>query len=237
MNTGEFAKYCGTEKRTIFYYDQIGLLKPAAVHENGYRKYTLQQAETMDMIKILQASGYSLKEIKEIITGNADARRCKLTDAKGILDNRIAELSAMKSFIERKECLWQEYQLSQSADLPYTISHKRLSYIQKDIQMEQHFFSFLLDGEYDTIMLDADHHVAVIKMDDTGYCREGRAISFFIEVSSESPDIVAIIQQKLYAYQFFGERKYYMNTLPHLLIENEGLAVIKITVFEYKCHL
>ena len=62
MNTGEFAKRCRTEKRTIFHYEQMGLLTPAAVHENGYREFSESQLEIMDMIKVLQAAGFTLRE-------------------------------------------------------------------------------------------------------------------------------------------------------------------------------
>ena len=69
MNTSEFARICRTERRTIHYYDAIGLLKPDHVQENGYREYSAEQVEQMDTIRILQSSGYTLKEIQKITAG------------------------------------------------------------------------------------------------------------------------------------------------------------------------
>ena len=43
LKTGEFASLCGVTKDTLFHYDDIGLLKPARVGENGYRLYGLYQ--------------------------------------------------------------------------------------------------------------------------------------------------------------------------------------------------
>ena len=60
MTTKEFAKLCGVEKRTRFYYDQIGLLKPETVLENGYRDYSQEQVKRLEDIKFLQATGLSL---------------------------------------------------------------------------------------------------------------------------------------------------------------------------------
>ena len=60
MNTSEFARICRTERRTIHYYDAIGLLKPDHMQENGYREYSAEQVEQMDTIRILQSSGYTL---------------------------------------------------------------------------------------------------------------------------------------------------------------------------------
>lgn len=39
VTTKEFAKLCGVEKRTLFFYDEIDLLKPARILPNGYREY------------------------------------------------------------------------------------------------------------------------------------------------------------------------------------------------------
>lgn len=70
----------------------MGLLKPMAIHENGYREYASSQIETMDMIRILQAAGFTLKQIREIITGGAEIRRTSLFGAVGSIENKIHEL-------------------------------------------------------------------------------------------------------------------------------------------------
>ena len=36
--TGQFADMCGVKKQTLFHYDDIGILKPVLVEENGYRR-------------------------------------------------------------------------------------------------------------------------------------------------------------------------------------------------------
>lgn len=53
LKTGEFASLCGVTKDTLFHYDDIGLLKPARVGENGYRLYGLYQLDTFDLISVL----------------------------------------------------------------------------------------------------------------------------------------------------------------------------------------
>lgn len=66
LSTGAFARLCGLSKRTLFYYDEIGLLKPARVEENGYRVYTMYQTDTVSIIKLMQKIGMSLQEIQEM---------------------------------------------------------------------------------------------------------------------------------------------------------------------------
>ena len=46
----------------------------------------------MDMIKILQAAGFTLKQIREIITGGSEIRRTSLFEAVGSIENKIHEL-------------------------------------------------------------------------------------------------------------------------------------------------
>ena len=67
MKTKEFAAACGVEKRTLFYYDEIGLLKPSHVGENGYREYDEQQIPRMETIKLLQSVGLTLREIRSVL--------------------------------------------------------------------------------------------------------------------------------------------------------------------------
>jgi Predicted transcriptional regulators len=67
MKTKEFADACGVDRRTLFYYDEIGLLKPARVLENGYREYDESQLPRMGAIRLMAASGLSLKEIAVLL--------------------------------------------------------------------------------------------------------------------------------------------------------------------------
>ena len=40
LRAADFARLCGTNKRTLHHYDQIGLFAPALRGENGYRYYS-----------------------------------------------------------------------------------------------------------------------------------------------------------------------------------------------------
>lgn len=68
FTTGEFAKLCNVRKDTLFYYDEIGLLKPEIIQDNGYRYYSANQLYLFDVISMLKECGTPLKEIREYIT-------------------------------------------------------------------------------------------------------------------------------------------------------------------------
>ena len=67
ISTGKLARVINITKHTLFHYDEIGLFKPEYVDENGYRMYSMDQMEMLDMILILRDLQLPLKEIKKFI--------------------------------------------------------------------------------------------------------------------------------------------------------------------------
>ncbi|MBN6884946.1 DNA-binding transcriptional MerR regulator [Cytobacillus horneckiae] len=64
---GDFSKKTNTTVRTLHYYDEIGLLKPAFLSDGGRRYYTDAEIVKLQKIVTLKYLGYSLEEIQEII--------------------------------------------------------------------------------------------------------------------------------------------------------------------------
>lgn len=63
----EVSELTGVSIRTLRHYDQIGLLKPTAVSEAGYRLYDETALERLHTILLFRELAFPLKEIKEII--------------------------------------------------------------------------------------------------------------------------------------------------------------------------
>lgn len=93
-STGEFAKLCHTTKETLFHYDAIGLLKPKIVKDNGYRYYLSVQYFDYDLIKVLQQTHMSLKEIKEFMESKNNQQFITL------LQEKYQQLEVEKKHIE-----------------------------------------------------------------------------------------------------------------------------------------
>ena len=69
MHIREFADFTGVSVRTLHYYDEIGLLKPASINkDSGYRYYDEKSAERMFEIIFLREMDFSLKSIKDILS-------------------------------------------------------------------------------------------------------------------------------------------------------------------------
>lgn len=67
LTIGEFSRICFVTKKTLRYYDEIGLLRPEHIAENGYRYYTANQLHTMLLISRLKSYGLSLPEIAFVL--------------------------------------------------------------------------------------------------------------------------------------------------------------------------
>lgn len=73
MKIGEFAKAVGTRISILRHYDREGLLRPIFVDKfTGYRYYDECQAEQYKQIHELKEAGFTLNEIKEIISNNTE---------------------------------------------------------------------------------------------------------------------------------------------------------------------
>ncbi|HVX31015.1 MAG TPA: MerR family transcriptional regulator [Nitrolancea sp.] len=68
MRVGELAKRTGLTVRTLRYYDEIGLLSPPRLPGSDYRQYGDAEISRLQQIASLRQLGFSLDEIREILT-------------------------------------------------------------------------------------------------------------------------------------------------------------------------
>jgi effector-binding domain-containing protein len=71
IRIGDFSKLSRVTVKTLRYYDQVGLLKPARMdHFTGYRYYTYEQLPRLNRILALKDLGFSLEEIGQLLTND-----------------------------------------------------------------------------------------------------------------------------------------------------------------------
>ena len=64
----KLAQMAGVSTRTLRYYDEIGILKPARINSSGYRIYGQQEVDKLQQILFYRELDVNLDIIKEIIT-------------------------------------------------------------------------------------------------------------------------------------------------------------------------
>jgi MerR family transcriptional regulator, thiopeptide resistance regulator len=65
----QLSKIAGITRRTLHYYDEIGLLKPARIGENGYRYYGEEALLRLQQILLYRQLDIPLDQVKAIMEG------------------------------------------------------------------------------------------------------------------------------------------------------------------------
>jgi DNA-binding transcriptional MerR regulator len=92
LSIGELAERTGVPTTALRYYDELGLVRPAA-RSAGQRRYAASAVADVGVILFFREVGFSLAEIGRLIGGNGPTRR-------KIIDHKVAELAAQQHRIE-----------------------------------------------------------------------------------------------------------------------------------------
>ncbi|RRN51350.1 MerR family transcriptional regulator [Streptococcus suis] len=82
----EVSQLSGVSVRTLHYYDEINLLTPSFIAENGYRYYDNEAFEKLQEILLFRELEFPLKEIKKIVGNAAYDREAALKDQIQLLE-------------------------------------------------------------------------------------------------------------------------------------------------------
>ncbi len=89
-----------TSVRTLHHYDEIGLLKPAFIGNNGYRYYEQPQLQRLQQVLLYRDLGLGLNEIAVILDGPDTELADHLRDHRQRLAERLSHLNDLMGVIE-----------------------------------------------------------------------------------------------------------------------------------------
>lgn len=95
---GEMA---GVSTRTLRYYDEIGILRPARINSSGYRIYGPQEVDRLQQILFYRELGVSLETIKEIVTASSFNEVEALREHQAKLLEKKEQLEQLISNVEK----------------------------------------------------------------------------------------------------------------------------------------
>ncbi len=136
MNIGDAARASGVSAKMIRYYEETGLIPPAARSGSGYRIYAEQDVHMLRFIRRARDLGFSVDGIRELLSlwrdrdrHSADVKRVALAHVAE-LRVKIRELEDMASTLEtlaaschgndRPDCPILSELEAPSADFPAT---------------------------------------------------------------------------------------------------------------------
>lgn len=104
LRIGDFSKLTGVSIRTLRYYDEIDLFKPAELDLfTNYRYYKEEQIEDLKIINKLKAVGFTLEEIKQhwnhFTNDVMEQKKKQLEQQLDNINNNIKEIDKLRSII------------------------------------------------------------------------------------------------------------------------------------------
>jgi Cu(I)-responsive transcriptional regulator len=93
MNIGGAAKASGVSAKMIRYYEQVGLIRPAARTDGNYRSFGEREVNELRFIRRARTLGFSVDEISHLLSLWRDRERPS-REVKAIADAHVADLEA-----------------------------------------------------------------------------------------------------------------------------------------------
>ncbi|MFN3650541.1 MAG: MerR family transcriptional regulator [Armatimonadota bacterium] len=97
----QVAAMSGVSVRTLHFYDETGLLKPAYCGDNGYRYYEEPQLLTLQQILFYRELGFELKQIREVLERDDFEKISALESHRKVLQQSLTRTRELIQTIDR----------------------------------------------------------------------------------------------------------------------------------------
>src|SRR5580693_3291388 len=101
FTVNKLAKLSGVSVRTLHFYDEIGLLKPAYYGDNNYRYYEEEQLLMLQQILFFRELGMPLNDIQRILQSDAFDKVEALYSHKEILEKNFDRTQILIKTIDK----------------------------------------------------------------------------------------------------------------------------------------
>ena len=106
MNVGTAARRSGLPAKTIRYYEDIGLIRPART-QNGYRDYTGDDIHRLTFLRRARGLGFSIENCRQLMALYRDKGRAS-HDVREIakshvvaIEEKVRELESMRATLQK----------------------------------------------------------------------------------------------------------------------------------------
>lgn len=98
---GQVAKLAHVTVRTLHHYDEVGLLTPSGRSDAGYRLYSLEDLERLQVILFYKELGFELDEIRALLDDPDFDRREALREQRELIAEQALRLEALLGLIDK----------------------------------------------------------------------------------------------------------------------------------------
>lgn len=106
MNISQAAKATQLTTKSIRFYEEKGVITPAQRSDNGYRVYSSQHIEELQLIARARRAGFNLDECKSLLSLANDPKRtsaevkARAVEKLTVVEQKIDELNVIKQQLE-----------------------------------------------------------------------------------------------------------------------------------------
>jgi DNA-binding transcriptional MerR regulator len=129
----KLAKLSGVSVRTLHFYDEIGLLKPAYYGDNNYRYYEEEQLLMLQQILFFRELDLSLDEIKRIMSSNDFDKLEALHSHKHILQQDLDRRKILIDTIDKTIAHLRGNATMKNEELYYGFESEQQKQYEKDL--------------------------------------------------------------------------------------------------------
>ena len=101
MLIGEVAELTGATRKAIRHYEAIELI-PSPKRSRTYRLYSEHDVMVISMIRRAQTLGFSLKELKDIVSKKITDQKLPIPLVSAHIDNKVIELEKESEALQSK---------------------------------------------------------------------------------------------------------------------------------------
>lgn len=133
----EVSRLAGVSIRTLRYYDELGLLKPTAVTEAGYRLYSDKDLERLQEILFFKEMELPLEKIKQLLEDLSIDRQEMLLMQQAVLEKKRNRLNGIIELIQdvRKGVNTMSFEAFNEDDIEKIVEHTIRRAKPEDIKM------------------------------------------------------------------------------------------------------
>lgn len=132
----KLAKLSGVSIRTLRFYDEIGLLKPAYYGDNKYRYYEEEQLLMLQQILFFRELGFSLNDIQRIISSDDFNKIETLISHKQILEQGLDRTQQLIKTIDKTIAHLRGKEKMKDEELYYGFDSEKQEQYEKDLVNE-----------------------------------------------------------------------------------------------------
>lgn len=190
----QLAKISGVSVRTLHWYDEKGLLKPAYCTENGYRYYEEKQLFALQQILFFRELGFSLRDIQSLLLQNSfdlikalkahkqilTQDRDRKTTLIATIDNTISRLQGVKTMDDTQ--LYYGFDSSRQKEYKQYIVHEYGTKAEELLKQSQRKTATWNADEWDSVKKDGDAlHTELTLAIDKQLCPYSKEVQAIIE--------------------------------------------------------